>query len=150
MQPFTQRFTVHRHWSATRSRGRRPRCSRSALLMVFLLFLIAAPFPVAALPQGPPPASTPAPAQSLPQATPTLADEWPSMRDAMIRLPLAAILGAALALRPKRRGTPDRNTAVVETQIVLAVVGAVIMLVVGASLARAFGIVGAANLIRYR
>jgi uncharacterized membrane protein YhiD involved in acid resistance len=32
----------------------------------------------------------------------------------------------------------------------LAVVGAVIMLVVGASLARAFGIVGAANLIRYR
>jgi uncharacterized membrane protein YhiD involved in acid resistance len=32
----------------------------------------------------------------------------------------------------------------------LAVVGSVIMLVVGASLARAFGIVGAANLIRYR
>ena len=38
----------------------------------------------------------------------------------------------------------------IQTQIVLAVVGAVIMLVVGASLARAFGIVGAANLIRYR
>ena len=32
----------------------------------------------------------------------------------------------------------------------LAVVGALIMLVVGASLARAFGIVGAASLIRYR
>jgi uncharacterized membrane protein YhiD involved in acid resistance len=70
--------------------------------------------------------------------------------DAMIRLPLAAILGAALALRPKRRGTPKRQPAVVQTQIILAVVGAVIMLVVGASLARAFGIVGAANLIRYR
>jgi uncharacterized membrane protein YhiD involved in acid resistance len=40
--------------------------------------------------------------------------------------------------------------SVVETQIILAVVGALIMLVVGASLARAFGIVGAANLIRYR
>ncbi len=40
--------------------------------------------------------------------------------------------------------------AVVQTQIILAVVGAVIMLVVGSSLARAFGIVGAANLIRYR
>ena len=39
---------------------------------------------------------------------------------------------------------------VIETQIVLAIVGALIMLVVGASLARAFGIVGAANLIRYR
>ena len=70
--------------------------------------------------------------------------------DAMIRLPLAAALGAALALRPRRRGTPKRDPAVIQTQIILAVVGAVIMLVVGASLARAFGIVGAANLIRYR
>ena len=70
--------------------------------------------------------------------------------DAMVRLPLAALLGAALALRPKRRGTPPRTAPVVQTQIILAVVGAVIMLVVGASLARAFGIVGAANLIRYR
>jgi uncharacterized membrane protein YhiD involved in acid resistance len=70
--------------------------------------------------------------------------------DAMIRLPLAAALGAALALRPKRRGTPPRQTPVIQTQIILAVVGEVIMLVIGASLARAFGIVGAANLIRYR
>ena len=68
----------------------------------------------------------------------------------MVRLPLAAVLGAALALRPRRRGTPPRTAPVVQTQIILAVVGAVIMLVVGASLARAFGIVGAANLIRYR
>ena len=67
-----------------------------------------------------------------------------------VRLPVAAILGTALALRPRRRGTPARQPAVVQTQIVLAVVGALIMLVVGASLARAFGIVGAANLIRYR
>ena len=70
--------------------------------------------------------------------------------DAMVRLPLAAVLGAALALRPRRRGTPPRSAPVIQTQIVLAVVGAVIMLVIGASLARAFGIVGAANLIRYR
>lgn len=70
--------------------------------------------------------------------------------DAMVRLPLAAALGAALALRPRRRGTPRRDPAVVQTQIILSVVGAVIMLVVGSSLARAFGIVGAANLIRYR
>ena len=69
---------------------------------------------------------------------------------ALISLPLAAALGAALALRPKRKGTPQRMPAVVQTQIILSVVGAVIMLVVGASLARAFGIVGAANLIRYR
>jgi uncharacterized membrane protein YhiD involved in acid resistance len=68
----------------------------------------------------------------------------------VVRLPVAAVLGAALALRPRRRGTPPRQPAVVQTQIILAVVGALIMLVVGASLARAFGIVGAANLIRYR
>jgi hypothetical protein len=67
-----------------------------------------------------------------------------------IRLPLAALLGTVLALRPRRRGTPERQPAVVQSQIILAVVGALIMLVVGASLARAFGIVGAANLIRYR
>ena len=67
-----------------------------------------------------------------------------------IRLPLAALLGTVLALRPRRNGTPERQPAVVQTQIVLAGVGAVIMLIVGTSLARAFGIVGAANLIRYR
>jgi uncharacterized membrane protein YhiD involved in acid resistance len=38
----------------------------------------------------------------------------------------------------------------VQTQIVLAIIGAVIMLVVGASLARAFAVVGVASLIRYR
>jgi Domain of unknown function (DUF4956) len=70
--------------------------------------------------------------------------------DAMIRLPLAAVLGAALALRIRRKGTPPRSPAVVQTQIILAVVGAIIMLVVGTSLARAFGIVGVASLIRYR
>lgn len=69
---------------------------------------------------------------------------------ALIRLPLAAALGAMLALRPRRRGTPTRRPAVVQTQVILAMVGALIMLVVGTSLARAFGIVGAANLIRYR
>ena len=67
-----------------------------------------------------------------------------------LRLPLAALLGTVLALRPRRRGTPERQPAVVQTQIILAIVGSLIMLVVGASLARAFGIVGAANLIRYR
>jgi len=72
------------------------------------------------------------------------------LRNASIRLPLAVILGTMLALRPRRRGTPPRRAAVVQTQIILAVVGTVIMLVVGESMARAFGIVGVASLIRYR
>jgi hypothetical protein len=69
---------------------------------------------------------------------------------AIIGLPLAAVLGAALAFRPLRRGTPRRDPAVIQTQIVLAVVGALVMTIVGASLARAFGIAGAASLVRYR
>lgn len=91
-----------------------------------------------------------------PKATPQRdTDEHPphplhEIDDAMVRLPLAALLGTALALRPRRKGTPKRTAPVVQTQIILAVVGALIMMVVGASLARAFGIVGAASLIRYR
>jgi hypothetical protein len=73
-----------------------------------------------------------------------------AVRHAVLALPIAAALGAALAFRPRRRGTPPRSAPVIQTQIVLAIVGAVVMIVVGASLARAFGIVGAANLIRYR
>jgi uncharacterized membrane protein YhiD involved in acid resistance len=68
----------------------------------------------------------------------------------VVALPLAAALGAVLAFRPVRRGTPPRDPAVIQTQVVLAVIGAAVMLVVGASLARAFGIVGAASLVRYR
>jgi uncharacterized membrane protein YhiD involved in acid resistance len=94
-------------------------------------------------------------AQTLPAAAPgdaslSLATVGEQVYSALIRLPLAGLLGTALALRPKRLGTPARTMSVIETQIVLAIVGALIMLVVGASLARAFGIVGAANLIRYR
>jgi hypothetical protein len=73
-----------------------------------------------------------------------------SLGTAVVSLPLAAALGAMLAFRPRRRGTPPRSAPVIQTQIILAIVGAVVMLVVGASLARAFGIVGAASLIRYR
>ena len=69
---------------------------------------------------------------------------------AFLSLPLAAGLGAALAFRPRRRGTPARSGPVIQTQIILAIVGAVVMLIVGSSLARAFGIVGVASLIRYR
>lgn len=69
---------------------------------------------------------------------------------AVLALPLAAALGAALAFRPRRRGTPPRSVSVIQTQVILAILGAVVMLVVGSNLARAFGIVGVASLIRYR
>jgi uncharacterized membrane protein YhiD involved in acid resistance len=92
------------------------------------------------------------------QLPPELVDNIPQLIEvqktmimrAVIALPVATLLGAALAFRPRRQGTPPRSAPVIQTQIVLSVVGAVVMLIVGASLARAFGIVGAANLIRYR
>jgi uncharacterized membrane protein YhiD involved in acid resistance len=90
-------------------------------------------------------------AETLPFETNDLAGELrEGLAQAAIRLPLAAVLGAALALRPRRASSPPRDPAVIETQIVLSIVGAMIMIIVGASLARAFGIAGAANLIRYR
>ncbi len=81
---------------------------------------------------------------------PAMESQLEGILQAVRRLPLAAALGAILAFRPRRRGTPARTTAVVQTQIILAIVGAVVMLVVGSSVARAFGIVGAASLVRYR
>jgi uncharacterized membrane protein YhiD involved in acid resistance len=120
-------------------------------LAATFLAIAFAPGPLLALQQTG--GAAPATPQTFRQTLESEADAIHPMHDlydAMIRLPVAAVLGTALALRPRRRGTPPRDPAVVQTQIILAVVGAVIMLVVGASLARAFGIVGAANLIRYR
>src|SRR6266850_2515451 len=82
--------------------------------------------------------------------TPNLEEQLHGLRHAAVRLPIAVALACVLALRPRRRGTPPRQAHVIQTQIILAVVGAVVMLVVGSSLARAFGIVGAAGLVRYR
>jgi MgtC family/Domain of unknown function (DUF4956) len=81
---------------------------------------------------------------------PELSAQFAKLNASFVALPIATALGAALAFRPRRRGTPPRSANVIQTQIILAIVGALVMLIVGASLARAFGIVGAASLIRYR
>jgi uncharacterized membrane protein YhiD involved in acid resistance len=111
-----------------------------------LLALCAAPLALLAMQQTDPFTAAAAATKSelLPPHT---LDE---IRHALLRLPLAAALGAMLALRPKRRGTPPRQVAVIQTQIILSVMAAVVMLVVGSNLARAFGVVGAAGLVRYR
>ena len=90
------------------------------------------------------------PSNPIADAATPLFDAPTEIRLAFIRLPLAGLFGLALALRPRRRSQGARKVVVMQTQIMLAVVGAVIMLVVGNSLSRAFGIVGAAGLIRYR
>lgn len=81
---------------------------------------------------------------------PDLVEQTAPLIKAAVSLPVAGLLGAMLALRPRRRGTPQRTPMVIHTQILLALIGAIVMLVVGSSLARAFGIVGAASLVRYR
>lgn len=98
----------------------------------------------------PPPFGQAAQLPAEPTETPDLATQYEELRHAASRLPIAAALATLLAMRPRRRGTPPRQAPVIQTQVILAIVGAVVMLVVGASLARAFGIVGAAGLVRYR
>jgi hypothetical protein len=88
--------------------------------------------------------------QVVNETVPELSAQFTKLTAAFIGLPIATALGAALAFRPRRRGTPPRSATVIQTQIILAIVGALVMLIVGASLARAFGVAGAAGLIRYR
>jgi len=68
-----------------------------------------------------------------------------------LRFSLAAFLAALLAFRP-RRGVKvaRRNPYVAQTQILMAVVAGAMMMVVGDSAARAFGIFAAASLVRFR
>ena len=68
-----------------------------------------------------------------------------------LRFSLAAFLAALLAFRP-RRGLSNRrrNPYVAQTQILMAVVAGAMMMVVGDSAARAFGIFAAASLVRFR
>ena len=68
-----------------------------------------------------------------------------------LRFSLAAFLAALLAFRPRRGVTiARRNPYVAQTQILIAVVAAGMMMVVGDSAARAFGIFAAASLVRFR
>lgn len=67
------------------------------------------------------------------------------------RLALAALLGAVLTFRPRRSfALRHRSPNVVESQILLAVVACALMMIVGDSAARAFGIFAATSLVRFR
>ena len=68
-----------------------------------------------------------------------------------LRFSLAAFLAAVLAFRPRRGSSASRrNPYVAQTQILMAVVAGGMMMVVGDSAARAFGIFAAASLVRFR
>ena len=81
-----------------------------------------------------------------------LGDTWAeTMGRISLRFLLAALLGAALAFRPRKRILAlKRNPYVSQTQILLAIVAAALMIVVGDNAARAFGIFAAVSLVRFR
>jgi len=111
---------------------------------------------------------SPAPAQNQAQANPPLIGElfgpdatglspaslasWESTSAKIaLRFSLAAFLAALLAFRPRRGvSVMRRNPYVAQTQILMAVVAGGMMMVVGDSAARAFGIFAAASLVRFR
>jgi hypothetical protein len=128
---------------------------------VALLIFMSVPLGAQVISQGPPASAARVAQQQSPGEPASLEKNlneehrqslgsWEIDFHAFVALPLATALGAALALRPRRRGTPQRSSQVVQTQIILAIIGALVMIVVGTSLARAFGVVGAAGLVRYR
>jgi uncharacterized membrane protein YhiD involved in acid resistance len=68
-----------------------------------------------------------------------------------VRLTLAALLAAVLAFRPRKFSLLfKRNLFVAQTQILLAVVASALMMIVGDSAARAFGIFAAVSVVRFR
>lgn len=69
----------------------------------------------------------------------------------ILRLIIAVILSAILAFRPRKNVRLfERNLYVAQTQILLAVVAAALMMIVGDNAARAFAIFAAVSLVRFR
>ena len=107
--------------------------------------------------------ATPAPSQKIPLIgelfgpdvsglTPASIESWESTSARIaLRFSLAAFLAAILAFRPRHGVSVLRlNPYVAQTQILMAVVAGGMMMVVGDSAARAFGIFAAASLVRFR
>ena len=84
--------------------------------------------------------------------SPASFSSWEAMSARIaLRFSLAAFLAALLAFRPRRGvSVVRRNPYVAQTQILMAVVAGAMMMVVGDSAARAFGIFAAASLVRFR
>jgi Domain of unknown function (DUF4956) len=112
---------------------------------------------------SPTPAATPAARDEIPLVgelfgkdgegiAPSTLANWEALSARIaLRFSLAAFLAAVLAFRPRRGvSIARRNPYVAQTQILMAVVAGAMMMVVGDSAARAFGIFAAASLVRFR
>ena len=77
----------------------------------------------------------------------------PHLQELVLRVALAALLGAIVAFRPWRRvmgraRPPSAQAA--QSQTLIAASGALMVIVIGESVARAFGLVGLGSFIRFR
>jgi uncharacterized membrane protein YhiD involved in acid resistance len=71
--------------------------------------------------------------------------------DASVRLTVAAAIGAVVVLVQRRSNNgPALSRPMEQAHVLLCLAGALMMLIVGDSLPRAFGIAGAAAIIRFR
>jgi anti-anti-sigma factor len=70
---------------------------------------------------------------------------------ALLELVIAALIGLLVTVvhRPTLRDQP-LSRSMVQAQVLLCVAGAMVMIIIGNSLVRAFGIAGAASIIRFR
>lgn len=104
-------------------------------------------FPLAGLAPAAPPAQ-PFPPGQAPPAVPI---EQPSPFFELAKLVVAAIIGFIVtAVQRYYKSDRTPNPTLEQAQVLLCVAGALMMLIIGSSIARAFGIAGAASIIRFR
>jgi hypothetical protein len=75
---------------------------------------------------------------------------WPHALDGPLRLAAAALIGIGVTAAQRCGARASQAQAMHHAQILLCVSGAMMMVLINDSLARAFGIAGAASLVRFR
>src|SRR5262245_45789417 len=79
--------------------------------------------------------------------------DLPHISELFLRMTLATVLGAFVAYRVWRRFLPSVSPPPLEgaqTQTLVAAAGALVVVVIGDNVARAFGLVGLGSFIRFR
>ncbi len=116
------------------------------VLVGVLLVLSESWFPNAGLAEAP---ATQPPFPGAPM--PSVATKAPSPFFELAKLIVAAIIGwVVTAVQRYYRSDRTPNPTLEQAQVLLCVAGALMMLIIGSSVARAFGIAGAASIIRFR
>lgn len=93
---------------------------------------------------------TPTPTTPFPP-TDTSSTSWTSPAFELAKLVVAAVVGMLVTLTQRQyRSDRTPNPTLEQAQVLLCVSGALMMIIIGSSLARAFGIAGAASIIRFR